>query len=203
MTYDILALCSGGFDSIVMLHWLRELNPNKNILVLHFQYFQKNKKQEYEATVKVCRKLNCDLKPIYLPKFEWTNNKFYHAEYSGLGEYLEMRNMVFLSYALSVCESYKIPSLYIATLKHHGDYYYDTSDAFLDKIGDICRDLNIEFQTPFSEYDKFDLMRAAKTYSITEQDFFTCDNPVNDKPCGKCDDCKALKNLFEYIKKYD
>lgn len=197
MTYDILALCSGGFDSIVMLHQIREENPEAQILVVHFNYFQKNKEQEFNATAKVCKKLNLEFKPIYLPKFDWTDSYFYREGFSADKEYLEMRNLIFISYALSVCESYKISKMYMATLKSLG--YYDTSEAFLSKVKGIALDKGIELCTPYSELTKWDLVSLAYYYGINREDFFTCDNPIDGKPCGDCPDCKTLEDMYEDI----
>lgn len=198
MNYDILALCSGGFDSIVMLNQIGVEMPEKRVLVLHFNYSQKNCRQELIKTKQVCDKFNMDLKVVSLPKFDWTQGDFYKEGFSGENkEYLEMRNMVFISYALSICESYKIPYMYMATLKSLG--YYDTSEAFLSKVRGIALDKGITLNTPFSEYSKFELTPLAFYYSVKKDDFFTCDNPVNGEPCGKCPDCINIDSMFEDI----
>ena len=123
MKKKILVLCSGGFDSILLLLTVRDNNPNSEIHTLFFDYGQKSYAQERKCVVSNSERLGCKFHEIKLPKFEWTKGDFYSPEFSGEGEYLEMRNMVFLSYAVSICESMKIPSIYLATLKHHGDYY--------------------------------------------------------------------------------
>ena len=192
----IVALCSGGFDSIVLLHKIREDFPDSEIHTLFFDYGQKSKEQEYECVVKNSEKLNCIPHRIGLPVFYWTKGQFYSPEFSGSGEYLEMRNLVLLSYALSWCESLEANYLYMATLKSLG--YYDTSEDFLCNIRSIAKDKGVEFITPFSEINKIQLSYLAYKYHIGINDFFTCDNPVDSKPCGECPDCLEIKKILQY-----
>lgn len=190
----ILSLCSGGFDSVLMLNVVRMNNPDAEIHTLFFDYGQKTCSQERACAKKVSEKLSCVFHEVKLPKFEWTAGDFYSPEYSGEGEYLEMRNLVFISYALSLCESFGFESLYMATLKSLG--YYDTSEDFLSKIKGIARDKGISLETPFSTVSKDELCYVAFMCSLKRDDFFSCDNPVDGKPCGKCPDCLAIEDIF-------
>lgn len=193
----ILALCSGGFDSILMLHTIRERFENEDIKVMFFNYGQKNLEAERECTFDITAKLNLGMIEIKLPRFFWTKGDFYSEEFSGDKEYLEMRNMIFLSYALSYCEGNDIDTVYMATLKSLG--YYDTSVEFLDNIRNIYKAKGIELLTPFSEYVKEELDLLAFKYSIKPGDFFSCDNPTKDlKPCGECPDCITLSHIMEH-----
>lgn len=192
----ILSLCSGGFDSVLMLNIVRENNPDTEIHTLFFDYGQKNSPQERECAKKVSEKLSCIFHEVTLPKFEWTRSSFYSPEFSGDKEYLEMRNMVFVSYALSFCESLGCDFLYIATLKSLG--YYDTSESFLSKIRGIAKDKGITLETPFSEIEKGELCLSAFRSSIQRDDFFSCDNPVDGKPCGECPDCLTIQEIFNH-----
>lgn len=196
MSDKIVALCSGGFDSVLMLNVIRENNPNSEIHTLFFDYGQKNRIQEKECAKKVSNKLGCIFHEVALPKFEWTSSEFYSPEFSGEFEYLEMRNLIFISYALSLCESIGSNSVYMAVLKSLG--YYDTSDEFLGKIRSIAEDKGISIVTPFSEFAKQELNMFAFKYSIREEDFFSCDNPIDDKPCGMCPDCLVTKGLMQH-----
>ena len=194
----IVALCSGGFDSVCLLNYIRDLFPDSEIKTVFFNYGQKSYLQEREASKKVSAKLGCTFIEITLPKFHWTSGDFYSDGFSGDKEYLEMRNLVFISYGLSICESTNSSKLYMATLKSLG--YYDTSEEFLSKVRGIASDKGISLETPFSGLSKYDLSSFAFKYSISEEDFFTCDNPVDGKPCGSCPDCLALKDIMEESK---
>lgn len=192
----VVLLCSGGFDSVVLANYVRNaLGTNDEIETLFFDYGQKSCKMERECAYKVSKKINAKFNEITLPKFRWTRSAFYAPDFSGSdGEYLEMRNLVFISYALSLCESIGAIKLYFATLKSFG--YYDTSTLFLEKIGSIANDKGIEIVTPFSEKDKYGLMGLALHFNIERCDFFSCDNPVGESPCGKCPDCEVLNDIM-------
>lgn len=196
MEEKILALCSGGFDSVIMLHRIREVYPDTPIETLFFDYGQKSVFQEKCCAQEVSRKLSCKFHEVKLPEFYWTSSDFYKQGFSGDKEYLEMRNLIFISYALSFCESLGCTKLFMATLKSNG--YYDTSEPFLSKIRGIASDKGIELVTPFSEFTKNKLALLAFYYEIQDKDFFSCDNPVNGKPCGECPDCVTLNNIMRH-----
>ena len=190
----ILCLCSGGFDSVVMLHHIRDLHPDDSISTLFFNYGQKSLEMERRCAKKVSDKLGCTFIEIDIPRFSWSNSEFYSQGFSGDKEYLEMRNLIFFSYALSLCDSLGFTSLYAAILKSQG--YYDTSEPFLSKIRGIAQDRGVELLTPFSSYEKYQLSYLAFVYEIKEGDFFSCDNPVDGNPCGECPDCKLIKDML-------
>ena len=196
MPNKILSLCSGGFDSVLMLNIVRENNPDAEIHTLFFDYGQKNVCQERACAQKVSEKLSCKYHGVILPKFDWTKSSFYSPEFSGDAEYLEMRNLVFISYALSFCESLGCDTLYMATLKSRG--YYDTSEQFLSKVRGIAKDKGITLETPFSTIEKGELCLSAFRSSIQRDDFFSCDNPVDGKPCGTCPDCLTLEDILNH-----
>lgn len=192
-------LCSGGFDSVVLANYVRDWNNDLEIETLFFDYGQKSVKMERKCAIKVSEKIGAHFNEIKLPKFTWTKSAFYNEGYNTFeGEYLEMRNMVFLSYALSLCESISATKLYWAALRCHG--YYDVSVKFLAKIGSIARDKGVDLCTPFCDYDKENLAGLAYYFNITERDFHTCDNPVEGKPCGECPDCRILKGIMNSAK---
>lgn len=194
----IVALCSGGFDSIVMLHYIKNAITDCEVHTLFFDYGQKTVKQEEKCASKASKELGFTFHKITLPKFSWSVSSFYSPEFSGVeGECLEMRNMIFLSFALSLCQSIKAEYLYMAVLKSAG--YYDTSSSFLEKISSISTDVGVHFVTPFSDTDKWGLASLAFTYGISESDFFSCDNPVNDLPCGVCPDCRTLSAIYDEV----
>ena len=55
----LLCLCSGGFDSVVLLHNIRDNFPEAEIHTLFFDYGQGTAKYERECSKKVSEKLNC------------------------------------------------------------------------------------------------------------------------------------------------
>lgn len=192
----ILVLCSGGFDSVLLLKYVKDCNPDATISTLFFNYGQKSLEQERRCSKSISHELGCSFHEVTLPKFSWTSGDFYKEGFSGDGEYLEMRNLVFFSYALSISESREYSEVFAAILKSLG--YYDTSDAFLSKVKSLFADKGVTFSTPFSDMCKDDLAPLAFKYSMKKEEFFSCDNPVNGLPCGKCPDCEAIEDILEY-----
>lgn len=125
----IVVLNSGGFDSIVLMNYLKTIQGENEIYSLHFLYGARNEEEQLRCVNKVCEKLGAHNKVITLPKFEWTNSSFYEKDYDIKGQYLEYRNLIFLSYAISYAESIGAEKIYLATLTPQG--YTDTSNLFL------------------------------------------------------------------------
>lgn len=197
----IVVLNSGGFDSVVLMNYLHTIRGEKEIYSLHFLYGANNEKQQLECVNKVCEKLGANNKIIQLPKIDWTQNDFYGEDYNYSTQYLEYRNLIFISYALSYAESIGADTIYVAFLNSQG--YSDTKINFLDGINSFSMpNSDIYLSAPFICDDKKRLMHIANYLGITENDYFSCDVPTGDKPCGECDDCKYLNELTtEIIKK--
>ena len=200
MSEKVVVLNSGGFDSIVLLHYVYcNLEYDKEVVSLHFNYGEANKEEQNRVVKKVCEKLGIKSVNISIPKLMWTQNKFYDVkENEPTTKYLEYRNLIFLSYAVSLAESIGAKKIYLATLKSH--YYKDTSVSFLNGLNEAIKESGIEIVAPFCEKEKIDLVGYVVDYDIQYNDFFTCDTPVNGIPCGKCNDCLAVKEIMETAK---
>ena len=114
----IVVLNSGGFDSIVLLHEVCDSYKNATIHSLHFNYGEINSEEQDKCVDNVCKKLGVEDVRIQIPKLSWTKNKFYDndkLEYES--QYLEYRNLIFLSYAVSYAQSIGADKIYLAILK--------------------------------------------------------------------------------------
>lgn len=195
----IVVLNSGGFDSVVLMKFLHIIQDETEIYSLHFTYGENNEQQQCECAYKVSQEVGAVHKVINLPKIDWTQSEFYTKDTNEYEkQYLEYRNLIFLSYALSYAESIGADKVYLATLKSHG--YTDTSDLFFEGINSFSKPLtNIEVVRPFSEFEKENLIYFANKCDVKIGDYFSCDTPVNGKPCGKCADCEDLKYIEEVL----
>lgn len=190
----IVVLNSGGFDSTVLLHYVRDNYSDAEIYSLHFSYGQRSVKEELKWSEYNAKKIGAQIKNIDLPKFDWTKSNFYNEGYEYETQYLEWRNLIFLSYALSYARAVGANKIFCAFLKSRG--YKDTSENFIHKMNLI--DEEIEIIAPFSNIEyKEDLIPTAFSYGIKPNTFNSCDVITSGKPCGECSDCKAL----EYINK--
>lgn len=195
-----VALNSGGFDSIVLMNYLHTIQGEENIHSLHFLYGANNEKQQLECVNKVCEKLGAVNKIIKLPPIDWTASEFFtNSEYEVNAQYLEYRNLIFLSYALSYAEAIKADKIYLAFINN--SHYPDTSNEFLQGLNSFCQPASgITIDAPFIFDSKYRLGHIAKYLGITSDDYFSCDKPKSDgSPCGECLDCETLKEVMESI----
>lgn len=192
----IVVLNSGGFDSTCLInHVFYTLEKGSDIHSLHFTHGNRNAKQETKCVRKVCKKLGVENHTIKLPKMSWTKGNFYSKGYDVHSQYLEYRNLIFLSYAISFAESIGAKRIYLAILKSHWGYN-DTSKEFIRKINSISEQSGIKIITPFSNYDKDNLKKFVIDYGIKVNEYFSCDVPtIFGNRCNKCLDCQDLKSI--------
>jgi 7-cyano-7-deazaguanine synthase len=195
----IICLNSGGLDSTVLLHDLRHKNPDATIYSLFFEYGQNNLREEFVCAGNNAKKLGCIFVSIPLPCFNWTSLGFYNSEYTdNPTQYLEYRNLVFIAYAMSFAESVGAKEIYMAILKSHG--YLDTSEKFYTLFYRFAWGMsNILVRTPYSKLEKENLALIAFSLGIEPDTYFSCNTPVDGKPCGKCPDCLTLKDVKDYL----
>lgn len=198
MVETIILLNSGGFDSVVMAHTIREANPKANIVSLFFNYGQPNYEGEKACVKKCCDDIDSDLKEITLPAMTWTKSDFYKGSVDN--QYLEYRNLVFLSYAVSVAEAYGSDRIFMATVWNGVDGYADCSTGFIKSFNRLIQSSGIVVETPFAYLSKEDLANLAYDYDIRLDDFYSCNNPDKDgKPCNKCGDCKIIQEMYNVL----
>lgn len=196
----IVVLNSGGFDSVVLMNYLHFIQDENEIYSLHFLYGANNEKQQLECVNKVCEKLGAVNKVIQLPLIDWTQSNFFKAEgYEKQSQYLEYRNLIFLSYALSYAEAIGADKVYLALINNSD--YPDCSAEFLQGLNSFCTPAShIFIDAPFLFDSKQRLAHIAQYLGITKEDYFSCDVPTPEgTPCGKCDDCLALEEIMKKV----
>lgn len=197
----VVVLNSGGFDSIVLMHYVYDIRRDAEIHSLHFNYGSLNEEHQRRCVDKVCKKLGAINKVIDLPKFDWTQGNFYKNGYDYKTQYVEYRNLVFIAYALSYAESIGAKEIFLAFINSEVSYP-DTNGTFMDGINHFSiLNSGISVITPFFDVNKDILFYFAYPYGIKQGDFFSCDVPVQGKHCGECPDCRSLKPYFEILNK--
>ena len=201
----VIALNSGGFDSVVMLHRL-VIEDNKDVLSLFFNYGQRNSEKERECARKVANNLGLEHIEIDLPPINWSHSSLYDSTEDSMNQYIEMRNLIFISYATSLAESRGIRDIYLAYVNPEGQYYLDCSPRFVDALNDFLSVVNMEIHTPLIDFTKEELVYDIRFFGLKRDDFFTCNTPKEEEgnlvPCGECSDCQALEMMFEYADNY-
>ena len=191
----IVVLNSGGFDSVVMCH---EIPEDVEIHSLFFNYGQNSLELERKCSYDSCEKLDMVFHEIVLPHLYWSNSNFFGQEYKDKpSQYLEFRNLIFFSYALSFAQSVGATKIYSAILKD--GTYNDTTKTFCDNFNRLTLESSgIEFITPFINLGKEDVATLSYPYRISPSEYNSCDTPINNEPCGECPDCLFLKDVREY-----
>ena len=196
MKKRVLMLNSGGFDSAVLLHEL--VLKGYEVLSLFFSYGQNNAGEEEAAFRSMCRKLDQGAMSLCLPKFDWSKGSVVGGKKprDESGEYVEMRNLVFLSYAVSVAETLGISEIYVAFLATSEMGFKDAQPSFvrnLNKVAEVC---DIEIKTPYFGINKNGLANLAWYHGLKERDFFSCHYPAGGKPCRACAKCGQVAEVM-------
>lgn len=197
----IVVLNSGGFDSVCLCHYVREQFPDAEIHSLHFDYGNRNHLMENHCTKKVCKKLGMINHVVKIPPIKWSSSTLYGRKSSdsfGDNQYLEYRNLIFLSYAASLAQSIGSHHIYVAVIKPFlGHEFIDCKGEFFNSLEEVLKDSDIKIETPFIDMDKWDFKNIAWKNNITPKDFFSCNEPVlGIFPCRKCPDCLALEEIY-------
>lgn len=188
---NVIALNSGGFDSIVMINQLCNTEGYKPIS-LFFNWGQPNYMQESLCAWNVAKKYNLEHIEVEI-NMPWVNTNMEDKVY------IPMRNLVFASYAVSLAEQRGIDEVFMAIIKNSDTPFFDCTEEFYKNLNTLIEGSNIKIQTPYIEYSKYDLIPLVKQYNIKESDFFSCNTPKFRHECGKCGDCLVLKDVFGQI----
>lgn len=201
---EVILLNSGGFDSVVLAHDLVADGETK-VVSLFFDYGQINKQMERKCAKAVAQKLDMEFIDISLPKINWSKSTLYSNtdnKTDSKAQYVEMRNLIFLSYAFSLAESRGIKEIYVAFLKSEQGFI-DVSEEFVKTLNEITPDIQVI--APYNKCTKVDLGYLARYYEIKKTEFFSCNTPKVNKltgtitPCNECGDCDILNKIFYEI----
>lgn len=194
-----IVVYSGGFDSYCLLNDLLVENEPKDLHLVYFNYGQRNLEMELECVKRVSEKKGVEYSVIDLPKFTWAKSSCLGEEGE---EYVPVRNLIFGSFVISIAEALHANSVYFAFINPGEDveYYCDTSPKFITWLNEFTIERGISVNAPLITYTKEQLVDYILDYDITREDFFSCNTPVDGKPCGKCADCTTIDYMFEEAK---
>ncbi|MDF3821769.1 7-cyano-7-deazaguanine synthase QueC [Leptospira sp. 96542] len=213
-----VVLLSGGLDSTTCLYMaakdygypkIKELP----ILALSFDYSQKHK-IELQKSKKIAKLLGIKhmiqkLDPGFFLGSSLTEKKIKvrkNAKTLLSGEdksipntYVPGRNILFLSFALSLAEGYGYDSIYIGVNALDYSGYPDCRPEFIEsfqkmanlgtKKGVSGNGDSIQIKTPLLNLDKKNIVLKAIEVGAPIHLTHSCYDPVQGKPCGKCDSC--------------
>lgn len=203
-----LVLFSGGFDSVVTLHEVMRRGYEPELFFI--DYGQRNKQQELSCAEYWKDKYKLQLGILKLNSFSWSDSKLYKmneiGEYDKSDDkvqYIEMRNLIFLSYAVSYAQSQGILDIFAGII----DGQYEDSNMHFVKLFDtlIYSTTGIQLIAPFGFMNKYELKDyAIKTLGLDLKEVLEHSISCNlvdvfGNPCGKCLDCKVIEEFHKEI----
>lgn len=203
----VVAVVSGGMDSITMLYGLKTLA--EDVVAISFNYGQRHSK-ELEAAKATCEALGVkhDVVDITsITKFI-SNSSLTSSQEVPEGHY-ESSNMAATvvpsrnSIMALIANGYAINIGYnaIALGVHAGDHaiYPDCRPEFVDALRELLRVNNYstcEVITPFLEDNKISILKTGIEMGVDYSKTWTCYNG-REKACGKCGSCQERLEAFK------
>lgn len=194
-----LLLFSGGFDSVVLLNDLVSSGNRPELFFI--DYGQRNSNWEFNHTVYWGKKFDLQIYRLQIPPILWTQSKLFGdglSDYDKTAEtshYIEMRNLIFISYALSYAESKKYFDVYLALIS---GTYADSTPSFIKAMDSLAYSaIDMEVSSPYVHLSKYQLVDIVKDLDASLEEILehsiSC-NLVNHDgiPCGECLDCEAI-----------
>ncbi len=205
MPKKIVAVVSGGMDSVTMLHDL--VKKGNIITVLSFDYEQRHKKELLMMKWN-CKKLGIEYKIIKLGKIMSNScltdpdKPVPHGHYESKSMKLTVvpnRNMVMLSVAISYAISCDFEA--VAYAAHSGDHaiYPDCRPEFVQKIKALAKVVHyfpVDILTPYLALNKGTIIARGLKIGVDYSKTWTC-YEGKEKICGKCGSCQERLEGFK------
>ncbi len=208
-----IILLSGGLDALTCLAMTREKYNCE--LALTFDYGQKAKKREIEASRKICEYYNVEHKVIKLDFLrEITHTALVSSDevpqdYDMKSVWVPNRNGLFLNIAACYADSYGYDYIILGANKEEGKSFPDNTSEFVKRV-----EAEFEYSTlkqpkilrPLINMDKIETVHEAMKLNAPLELIHSC-YLGGKKHCGKCESCmylfKALQknNAKDFIKK--
>jgi len=197
MSKSAVVLLSGGLDSATALYLAKAQGYKCQALI--FDYGQRHK-QEISRAVKIARASGSHYQVLKI-NFPWKGSALLDKRIkvpvkisSGIPvTYVPSRNIIFLSFALSLAEVIKAQAIFIGA--HAQDYsgYPDCRPEFfkafikMAKVG-IASQRKINILAPLLNKNKSEIIKLGHKLGVPFALTWSC-YCAGQKPCGKCDSC--------------
>ena len=201
----LVALCSGGSDSIVMVHHI--MQERKPPLVLNINYGQRNFKEAIYAQ-RCAERLGLSYRQITitgafteraliqpeLPLYHFTSN----GVLLGNSTMVANRNAVFANIAAAVAIDAGAVGISMAIHKGDHDTYSDCTPEFIAALRVLVQqatDTRLEIYAPFVDIPKVQIIKLGKRLNVPFTDTWSCydGEAVH---CGLCSACQGRRNAF-------
>jgi 7-cyano-7-deazaguanine synthase len=214
-----IVLLSGGLDSATCLGFACKTYEPSQVLALFFDYGQKHKLEltrskkiakYYKINHKIIKInptifLNTSLvgEKIKIPKNQLDKHSLKKEIPS---TYVPARNLLFLSFGVSLAEGLGARSIYIGVNSMDYSGYPDCRPEFISSFQSTARLAtktgvqkpfqSIQIVTPLQNKTKKQILEDALELGVPIEWTWSCYDPKGKKPCGSCDSCIIRKRGF-------
>lgn len=213
-----VVLLSGGLDSATVLAKARE--ESEEVIAVNFKYGQPTEKTETKMARRLAAHYNISLieKRIHniIPKGGLTEeNKDFKVsvEESGVSSgYVPFRNLLLITIGAGIggttWKDYneKIV-IWIGVQGSDFSAYADCREGFI-KIAEIALQKSSDTQnfyiaTPLIHLSKTEVLKEANKLRVPLHLTYSCYEPIEGKPCGKCGACEERDEAFQELEMID
>lgn len=196
-----IVLFSGGIDSTVLLSHL--LHEKKSCIALSFDYGQKHRQELFSAKqIAAFFQIEHHIITIDTAIFahsssslicpEKTPENFTELTEQTPSTYVPSRNLLFLSHAACFAESIESDTLYFGANKDDCGHYPDCRASFFssfEKTATLGSSKDLHVICPLQTLSKKQVLEYGKKLQAPLHLTWSCYNPQNSLPCGKCQAC--------------
>jgi len=197
---DIVALVSGGIDSLVMCKLLNK--EGQRVFPIFVDYGQLSRKKEWESCKKIFKisklpipeKIDLSGYGQFIPSGITNKNKDIYKD-----AFLPGRNLLFLIVAASYAYQKGIKAIAIGLLSEKTHLFPDQTENFVVNANfaiNSALDDYITIVTPLINFSKKDVIKLAEEYNLPLEETYSC-HSGEDTYCGKCIACKEIINSVD------
>ncbi len=220
---NALLIISGGMDSIVMAHYVKQKLKPKKIKLLFFDYGQRALKEELYCVRKLSKKIKAPLTIVDLKWLGKISNAILNKKGAKVPKIREgvkkekkdillwwvpTRNTLFYLVGLAHAEAEFLKNkerydVYLG-IKNEGQVAMkDTTPKFLRSLANVGDEATFHsgynFMAPFLNFDRTDIVKLGEKLSVDFRDTYSCYIESNSKKlvhCGECPNCIIRKKAF-------
>lgn len=192
ITQPILALVSGGIDSVTGMYEMLIKEKGLDVSALMFDYGQMHWKELDSA------RYHCELMNVPWQKVE-INRVFQGRILSsrlvggaGPSDVIHNRNSVMLSIATAIAAASNIQMVAYFCNKDDSKMFPDCRPAFVDAMNAMnhAAEINVEIVTPYIEWTKKEIVERAREIGVDIDKTWSC-YIGGTNPCGQCHACRV------------